>query len=189
LGGIRSRAIAIGEKRPMEDHKENPAGTTDPRKGRHLARNDFFILLDIVTRHCFFFLLGIAGLLLVFWYSGPFFNLVHSYGGNLTASFAFYFIVRSIGAFHSVVTPAATRLRSNRTTSLLITLLVAELFEATDGFFGIMTNVYDPLDYLVNALGVALAVAGDVVATYVSNSRKRRIRDAIQDHPHDSNAT
>jgi hypothetical protein len=161
----------------MEDHKEYPAGTTDPRKGRHLAR------------HCFFFLLGFAGLLLVFWYSGPFFNLVHSYGGNLTASFAFYFYFRFFGTlFHFVVTSAVTRVGSNRAASLVITLLVAELFEATDGFFGIMTNVYDPLDYLVNALGVALAVAVDVVATYVSNSRKRGIGDAIQDHPHDSNA-
>ena len=150
----------------MEDHKENPAGTTDPREGRHLARNYFFLLL------------GIAGLLLVFWYSGPFFNLVHSYGGNLTASFAFYFIVR----------PTVARLRSNRTASVLITLLVAELFEATNGFFGIMTNVYDPLDYLVNALGVALAVGVDVSATYVSSSRERRIGEVVQDHPYDPNA-
>jgi hypothetical protein len=51
----------------MEDHKGSPAGTTDPHKRRHLARVGFF------------FLLGFVGLLLVFWYSGPFFNLVHSY--------------------------------------------------------------------------------------------------------------
>ena len=172
----------------MEHHKENPAGTTDPRKGRHLTRHDFFVLLGTVARHCFSFLLGIAGLLLVFGYSGPLFNLVHSYGGNLAASFAFYFVVRSIVTFYSAVTPTVTHLRSNRVVSVLITLLVAELFEATDGFFGIMTNVYDPLDYWVNALGVALGVAVDVFATYVSNGRKRRIGDVIQDHPHDPNA-
>jgi hypothetical protein len=150
----------------VEDHKENPAGTTDPREGRHLARNYFFLLL------------GIAGLLLVYWYSGPLFDLVHSYGGNLSASFAFYFIVR----------PTVARVRSNRAASVFIALLVAELFEATNGFFGVMTNVYDPLDYLVNALGVALAVAVDVFAAYVSRSRDRRIRVVDRDAPHQANA-
>ena len=160
----------------MEDHKGSPVGTTDPHKRRHLARVGFF------------FLLGFAELLLVFWYSGPFFNLVHSYGGNLTAPFAFYFIFGSIITLGISAAPKVTHLRSDRAVSALITLLIAELFEATDGFFGIMTNVYDPLDYLVNAVGVALAVAVDVFAAYVSNSRKRRIGDAIQDHPHDPNA-
>ena len=135
----------------MEDHTENPAGTTDPHKRRHLARLGFF------------FLLGIAGLVLVSGYSGPFFNLVHSYSGNLTASFAFYFYFR----FFFAVRPTVTRLGSSRAANALITLLVADLFEATDGFFGILTNVYDPLDYLVNALGVALAVAVDVFGTHV----------------------
>jgi hypothetical protein len=33
-----------------------------------------------------------------------------------------------------------------------IALLVVELFEATNGF-GVMTNVYDPADFVVNAVG------------------------------------
>ena len=37
-----------------------------------------------------------------------------------------------------------------------IALLIVELFEITDGF-GIMTNVYDPYDYLANAVGFSLA--------------------------------
>jgi hypothetical protein len=111
---------------------------------------------------------------------------VHSYGGNLTASFAFYFQVRSISALRSP--PAAARLTSSPVASALIALLVAELFEATDGFFGIMTNVYDPLDYAANALGVALAVAVDVLAAYISNARKRRIEDAVQDRSPDPKA-
>jgi hypothetical protein len=48
-----------------------------------------------------------------------------------------------------------------------------------------MTNVYDPLDYLVNTLGVFLAVAVDVFATYVSSLREQRIEEVGQDHPHE----
>lgn len=124
----------------------------------------------------------------MFRYSGPFFDLVHSYGANLAASFATYFIVRSVGTFRSAVTPPITHLVSSSGASALIALLAVELFEATDGFFGIMTNVHDPFDYGVNALGVALAVAVDVSAEQVSNRRKRRAADITQDHPHHPNA-
>jgi len=119
-----------------------------------------------------FLALGVAGLLLVFGYSGPFFDLVHSYGGNLTASFAFYFIVA----------PAVARVRESRMASGLIALLVAEAFEATDGFFGVMTNVYDPLDYVANALGVGLALLVDVVAAHVARTWEPR-REVIPEHP------
>ena len=106
-----------------------------------------------------FFLIGVMGLLLVFWYSGPFFNLVHSYGGNLTACFAFYFLIR----------PTAAQVTSSRVASALVALLVAGLFEATGGFFGMMTNIYDPWDYLANTLGVALAVVVDISVAGVSS--------------------
>jgi hypothetical protein len=170
----------------MEDQDESPAETTDAREGRHPGHHDLSALLRRTGRNGFFFLLGVAGLLLVFSYRGPCFNLVHSYGGNLTASFAFYFQVRSIGVLRSP--PAVARLTSSPVASGLIALLVAELFEATDGFFGVMTNVYDPLDYGANALGVAVAVAVDVLAAYVANARKPRIEDTITDHPPDRNA-
>ena len=39
-------------------------------------------------------------------------------------------------------------------------LLVVEIYELADGF-GIMANVYDPFDYLANALGVGLAYVVD----------------------------
>jgi hypothetical protein len=68
----------------------------------------------------------------------------------------------------------------------LVTLLVPEVFEATDGFFGLMTNVYDPLDYLVNALGVALAVSADVLAAYVSRWWERRGGEVTQERPREA---
>jgi hypothetical protein len=40
-------------------------------------------------------------------------------------------------------------------------LAIVEAFELTDGF-GVMTNVYNPFDYLANALGVALACGVDL---------------------------
>lgn len=45
-------------------------------------------------------------------------------------------------------------------------LFMVESFELTNGF-GIMTDVYDPFDYLANALGVALAYFVDVVSARV----------------------
>jgi hypothetical protein len=97
---------------------------------------------------------------------------MHNYGGNLAASFACYFAVRSMVTLSLAFTSAASQVGSNRAASALIALLAAELFEATDGFFGMMTNVYDPLDYLANALGVALAVAADICTAYASSRRK-----------------
>lgn len=44
-----------------------------------------------------------------------------------------------------------------------LALAVVELFEITGGF-GVMTNVYDPVDLAANVVGVALALAADVAA-------------------------
>jgi len=97
-------------------------------------------------------LAGIAGLLLKRWFAQSLGDLAFSYVGNLSASFAVYFIV-SIAA--------ASKLP--RVMIAGIPLLVVELFELTDGL-GIMTNVYDPFDYLANALGVGLAYDVDVAS-------------------------
>jgi hypothetical protein len=43
------------------------------------------------ARNVFFVLLGVAALLLKSHYSGPFVEIVHSYAGNIAASFAVYF--------------------------------------------------------------------------------------------------
>jgi hypothetical protein len=40
-------------------------------------------------------------------------------------------------------------------------LTVVELFEAFDGF-GTMSNTYDPIDFLANAVGIALAFLLDI---------------------------
>ena len=86
-------------------------------------------------------------------------NLAFSYVGNLSASFAVYFIV-SIAA-----TPKLTRIMITG-----LALLIVQLFELTDGF-GVMTNVYDPFDYLANALGISLAYCVDVASVYLLRSR------------------
>jgi hypothetical protein len=95
-------------------------------------------------------LLGVAGLLAKRHYTGPFQDLVFSYGGNAAVSFAVYFIVgvSSLGA------------RLGPAWSAGAALLAVEAFEWTDGF-GVMSNTYDPLDLVANAVGVGAGWALD----------------------------
>ena len=104
------------------------------------------------ARYVFFVLVGVAALVLKSHYSGPFVEIVHSYGGNIAASFAVYFVVRI----------STSGWRYGRLVAAGIALLVVELFEATNGF-GVMTNVYDPVDFVANAVGVVLAVVLDTL--------------------------
>ena len=106
-------------------------------------------------RNVLMVLAGVAGLLMKGWLSDPIGELAHSYVGNLAVSFAVYFLVS-----------LAAGSRLNRVTIAVIALLVVEIFELADGF-GIMANVYDPFDYLANALGVALAIFVDMVSARV----------------------
>lgn len=105
------------------------------------------------ARSISFVLLGVAALVLKRYYSGPLVETILSYGGNISASFAVYFMVRI--------------LTSGWTQGTLVTagiaLPIVELFEATDGF-GVMTNVYDPVDFVANAVGVGLALGLDGLA-------------------------
>ena len=105
------------------------------------------------ARNVFFVLLGVAALVLKRHYSGPFVEIVHSYAGNIAASFAVYFVVRI----------STSGWRYGRLVAAGIALLVVELFEAADGF-GVMTNVYDPVDFVANAVGVVLALVLDTLA-------------------------
>lgn len=110
-------------------------------------------------RYVFFALLGVAGLILKARYGGPFSATVHDHGGNFAASFAAFFVA-IIGVSSIGLGPRA---------AAVLALLAAELFEATDGF-GLMSNVYDPGDYVANAAGVLVAVAVDLAVR-----RDRRI--------------
>jgi hypothetical protein len=124
----------------------------------------FEVNLSRLTRNYVFVLLGVIGLVLKRQYSGPYAETVLSYWGNLTATFAVYFIVRSISTFGGL----------SRIASASIALLIVELFEATNGF-GVMTNVYDPFDFAANAMAIALAVAVDISVSLISGRRDRHI--------------
>lgn len=96
-------------------------------------------------------LAGVSCLLAKKWLSPTPGDLVDSYLGNLAASFAVFFLVR-----------IAFAARSRRMVTALIALAVVELFELTDGF-GVMSNVFDPFDYLANVAGVAMAFLVDAL--------------------------
>ena len=104
------------------------------------------------ARNVLFVLLGVAVLVLKRYYSGPFVEIIHSYGGNASVSFAVYFVVRIL----------TSGWRYERLVTAGIALLAVELFEATNGF-GIMSNVYDPIDFVANVAGVGFALVLDAL--------------------------
>jgi hypothetical protein len=107
-----------------------------------------------------FVLLGVAALVLKRHYSGPLREVVWEYGGNITASFAVYFLM----------TLLPFTARSRRLLAASLALLVVEAFEATDDF-GIMGNVYDRIDFAANVVGVGLALAVDTLSRRINSRR------------------
>jgi hypothetical protein len=105
-------------------------------------------------------LLGVAVLVLKPLYRGPLDVVVYAYGGNFAVSFALYFVA-SIGL---------SQRGYGRLAAAISTLVVVEAFEATNGF-GVMANVYDPLDFVANAAGVACAVAVDALLEWSQEVR------------------
>jgi hypothetical protein len=103
-----------------------------------------------IGRAVLLIILGVAALCLKRIYQGPYSYLVQSYLGNVSASFAVYFLA----------TIASARVGKGRFLSALSSLLVVEAFELSDGF-AVMSNVYDPWDLLANAIGVGLAFGLD----------------------------
>jgi hypothetical protein len=103
------------------------------------------------ARNVLFVFLGIALLVSKQWYSGPLDEIVHAYLGNLSVSFAVYFL------FANLEFPQ----RVKGVLAATCALTVVELFEAFDGF-GIMSNTFDPIDYLANAVGIAMAFLIDM---------------------------
>ena len=117
------------------------------------ARPNSELQLGPKVRNLIFILVGVAFFLLKRRYEGPLDTIVHSYLGNLSVSFAVYFV------FANLELPQKVR----RLVPAAAALVVVELFEALDGF-GIMANTYDPVDFVVNAAGIALALWLDTVS-------------------------
>lgn len=101
-------------------------------------------------RNVLFILLGALILVLKHNYNGPYSEIVKSYSGNLSVSFAVYFII-SINSH---------QWKRNKLITATIALIIVELFEITNGF-GIMENVYDTIDLFVNLIGIILALVLD----------------------------
>ncbi len=119
-----------------------------------------------VARNVLFALLGVTALVLKGHYSGPFMEIVDCYAGNISASFAVYFIVGLL----------TLNWRFRKLVTAVIALLVVELFEVTNGF-AVMSNVYDRADLVVNVVGVGLALSIDAIASGINTWRlNRRIR-------------
>ncbi len=114
-------------------------------------------------RAVLFVLAGVALLVLKPLYRGPHAELVMSYLGNVSVSFAVYFLG----------TIAAGRLARPRVFAAASALLAVEGFEITDGF-GFMSNVYDPWDLVANVCGVALGLAVDTLTAGSTPSRALR---------------
>ena len=107
----------------------------------------------MIGRNVTFALLGAAALVLKHSYAGIWERLVHAYAGNFVVSFALYF------AFLGAV----LRFRYPRVLAAVVVFVVVTAFEVTNGF-GVMTNVYDPLDIAANAAGIGFAVLVDMVS-------------------------
>lgn len=112
-------------------------------------------------------LLGAAILVLKLEYHGPGDGVVHAYAGNAAVSFALFFAAIN----------ATERFRRPRLLAALGVLVAVEAFEFSDGF-GVMANVVDPIDLWANAVGVALAVAVDVLT---ARALRRRPGEAPTD--------
>ncbi len=104
-------------------------------------------------------LVGVAGLLSKSWFRNSIGSLAHAYLGNVAASFAVFFLV-SLAALSKL----------HRIWIAAVALAIVEAFELTNGF-GVMSNVYDPFDYLVNCMGIFLAYCADLATARIIQAR------------------
>jgi len=114
------------------------------------------------VRNVLFILFGVLVLLLKQIYNGPALEIVKSYSGNLSISFAVYFLL-CLSSDHW---------KQNKFITAIISLIIVELFEITNGF-GIMTNTYDIIDLFANLIGIILALAVDQLLTK-NNSKEAK---------------
>ncbi|RLD98920.1 MAG: hypothetical protein DRJ13_10355 [Bacteroidetes bacterium] len=89
--------------------------------------------------------------------------MVNNHAANFSVSFAVYFIAQM--GFDSVPRPKLLSVTGG--------LLAVELFELTNGF-GVMENVYDPWDYLANALGIGLALGIDLLLDQIKSKKDNK---------------
>lgn len=101
-------------------------------------------------RNVSFVLLGVTILVLKHSYNGPSSEIIKSYAGNLSVSFAIYFIISFV----------ADNWKKNKFITAGISLIIVTSFEVTNGF-GIMENVYDTIDLFANLIGIFLALLLD----------------------------
>ena len=114
----------------------------------------------IPYRNLVMILVGVICLLLKRWFANFLGDIAFSYVGNLSASFAMYFLVLMIPIRKLTWVMVA-----------VIALVIVETFELTNGF-GIMTNVYDPFDYAANVIGIGLAVCVDQLSFRIIPKRE-----------------
>ncbi len=103
-------------------------------------------------RNTVLILLGTGVLLLKRHYTGTQQEMVHAYAGNVSVSFALYFLFVNL----------RPRAKGGRILAASLAFTSVQLFEAFDGF-GVMANTYDPMDFIVNAVGIAVAWGLDIV--------------------------
>jgi hypothetical protein len=106
----------------------------------------------VTLRNVAFAVLGAIILVLKPLYHGPGEAVFYSYAGNFGVSFALYFAVVN----------ATSKYDRSRLVAGVVVLLAVEAFEATNGF-GLMENTYDPVDFIANAAGIALAILVDAM--------------------------
>lgn len=114
-------------------------------------------------RNVLFVLLGILVLLLKQSYNGPGQEIVNSYSGNLSISFAVYFLI----CFNS------NHWKKNKFITFIISLIIVELFEITNGF-GIMKNVFDIIDLIANLIGVIVALICDKLLPVINSKEAKQ---------------
>jgi hypothetical protein len=119
------------------------------------------------ARNVLFTLCGVAGLALKGRYAGPYQAVVHSYCGNIAASFAVYFILANLRFC----------MKLGRLPTAGCALAVVGLFEATNGFH-LMANTYDPVDYAANAAGIGFALLAEAAASKVIRGPKQNGQSA-----------
>jgi hypothetical protein len=113
------------------------------------------------ARNLIFVGIGIIGLLFSRHYSGPFENMISSFGANITFSFGAYFILKL----------SKLRLFNNKFINGGVIFLGVSLQEIAQGLH-VCSGTYDPLDFLFNTIGISIAIFIDMLITRKSTILK-----------------